>query len=384
MTDSLDLQKRYGLRRPNFLLNPLSDEDAEFFADRSDVNVGNIVDNLQIDLATGVPPKRLLWGPYGGGKTHTLLHTMKRLARLTPVHPIYVECPDLSKRATFLDLYREGIMRALSQDFVLDLFEKTRDKVGYAKREELLRKLKESLLDEELAKAVAILIDPTEQKRLLLWSWFSGVTVPRSDLADLGQTQDLSNAEPARLAQYLSIVGKLVKELENRTLIIILDEIDRLRAVGVETIVQFQTAFTRLMDPNQKHVAILVGLSAQNLADLPEVFQERTPVTSRLGKDAILQINYLDDVEVESFIKKIVNFIRDPQAPIDDLLKQAKASTNEMVDAELFPFTEEAIQALKLSLGREMTPREITLKMTRAAGKAHNHGKPVISEDVFS
>lgn len=383
MIDSLDVQKRYGLRRPNFLLNPLSDEDAQFFADRSDVNVGNILDNLQIDLATGVSPKRLVWGPYGGGKTHTLLHTMKRLSLLTPVHHVYVECPDLSKRASFLDLYREGIMRALRQDFVLDLFEKTRDKVGYAKREELLKKLKESFLDEELAKAVAILIDPTEQKRLLLWSWFSGVSVPRSDLADLGQTQDLSNAEPARLAQNIAIVGKLVKELQNKTLIIILDEIDRLKSVGIETIVQFQTAFTRLMDPNQNHVSLLVGLSAQNLADLPELFQERTPVTSRLGKDAILQINYLDDVEVEPFIKKIVGFIRDTTSPIDDLLKKAKDSTSEKVDADLFPFTEEAIQALKLSLAREMTPREITLKMTRAAGKAHNHGKPVISSDVF-
>ena len=383
MNDSLDIQKRYGLRRPNFLLNPLLDEDAQFFADRSDVNVGNIVEELRIDLSTGMPPKRLLWGPYGGGKTHTLLHTMKRLSHLTPVHHIYVECPDLSRRASFLDLYREGIMRALSQDFILDLFEKTRDKAGYAKREELLKKLKESLLDEELAKAVAILIDPTEQKRLLLWSWFSGVTVPRGELADLGQIQDLSNAEPARLAQYITIVGKLVKELENKTLIIILDEIDRLRSVGVETIIQFQTAFTRLMDPNQNHVSLLVALSAQNMADLPEIFQERTPVTSRLGKDAIIQINYLDDVEVEPFIKKIVNYIRDPSAPVEDLITKAKNTTVEKVDIDLFPFTIEAIDALKQSLGREMTPREITLKMTRAAGKAHNHGKTVISSDVF-
>lgn len=383
MSNSTDIKTRFGLRRPNFVLNPLSEEDADFFADRTGVNVSSIIDNLQIDLSTALPPKRLLWGPYGGGKTHTLLHTMRKLSSLTPVYPVYVECPDLSKRATFLELYREGIMRCCGQDFILDLFEKTRDRIGYAKREELLRKLKESLVDEELAKAVAILIDPTEQKKLLLWSWFSGVPVPRSDLAELGQTQDLTSAEPARLAHYISIVGKLVKAIEQKTLILILDEIDRLRSVGPETIVQFQTAFTRLLDPNQQHVSVLVGVSAQNFADLPDIFQQRTPVISRLGRDAILEINYLDDVEVEPFMKKIITYIRDNKANLDELITNAKNNTSEKIEKDFFPFTIEAIQAIKVAVGTELTPREITLKMTRAAGKAHNYGKFAIPSDAI-
>ena len=108
MNNPINIQNRFGLRRSNFVLNPLSDEDADFFADRTGVNVGTIIEDLQIDLATGLPPKRMLWGPYGGGKTHTLQHTMKKLSELTPIYPVYIECPDLSKRSTFLELYREG------------------------------------------------------------------------------------------------------------------------------------------------------------------------------------------------------------------------------------------------------------------------------------
>lgn len=382
MSQFADIKERFALTRSNFILNPLSDTDSDFFADRTSVNVSNIVENLRIDLSTDLPPKRLLWGPYGGGKTHTLLHTMRRLSSYTPVQHVYVECPDLSKDSNFMDLYREGIMRALTQDYVMDLFEKIRESIGFGKREDILKKLKISLQDEELAKACAILNNPTEQNKLTLWSWFSGVAVSKTELVELGQTQDLRSAEPARLAKYIEILGKLVKQVHNKSLILILDEIDRLRSVGVNTIVQFQTAFTRLLDPNQQDVSVLLGISAQNINDLPEIFQSRTPVTSRLGTDAILQINYLEDLEFEPFIKKIIEYLRDKNSNLKNLIDNAKKETTEEIKDEYFPFSLPAIDAIKVSVGREMTPREITLKMTRIAGKAHNHNKLVITSDL--
>ena len=382
MAEKVDIQTRFGLRRSNFIIDPLQDEDADFWADRTGVKVSNLIEHLQIDLATGLPPKRMLWGPYGGGKTHTLQHTMRKLSSLTPVDHFYIECPDLSKRSTFLELYREGMMRGIGQDFILSLFERTREKVGYAKREEVLQKLREELVDEELAKAVFILTNPSDQNKLLLWTWFSGVPVQRGDLADLSQTQDLTDAEPARLARYITIIGKLIKDLEQKTLILVLDEIDRIGFVGSDTIVQFRTAFTRLLDPNQKYVSILLGASAKNFPDLPDIFAGDGPIVSRLGKDAIMPIPMLDDIDVEPFIKKIIGFIRSPKADIGKLIADAKKTTAEEILTDLFPFTREAIEALKVSVGRELTPREITLKMTRVAGRAHNYNKLIISSDM--
>lgn len=380
------IQARFGLRRPNFILDPLSEEDADFFAPRSHVRVADIIENLQIDLATGLPPKRLFWGPYGGGKTHTLQNTMRKLHSIMSgaIQPIYVECPDLSKRSTFLDLYREGIMRSLGQDFILSILERTRDKIGYGKREELLRKLKDLLTDEELAKAVTVLIDPTDEKKLLLWSWISGVPVPRADLADLQQTQDLTTAEPARLAEFLKIIGKLVKELEDKVLVLILDEIDRVRSVGPETIGQFQTAFTRLVDPNQRHLSVLIGCSSQSPDDLPEIFAERGPVYSRLGRDKLLEIPALDDPDVQPFIREIVQYVKDPTADRIGLIRNAKAQVAESLDEPYFPFSGEAVGALKAALGNDMTPREITLKMTHAAGKAFNHNQSCVVSSMIS
>ncbi len=72
----------YGLRRENFILDPV--EDTDCFA-RTDIKTQILAENLDIDLVTALAPKRLFWGPYGGGKTHTLMRTMRELQLLTPV-----------------------------------------------------------------------------------------------------------------------------------------------------------------------------------------------------------------------------------------------------------------------------------------------------------
>ena len=106
------ISQRYGLQRENFILDPLKDTGC--FA-RDDIDTRVIAESLDIDLVTKLAPKRLVWGPYGGGKTHTLMRTMQELKQLTPIHSVRIECPDLSKKSRFHDLYREGIMRGLGQ-----------------------------------------------------------------------------------------------------------------------------------------------------------------------------------------------------------------------------------------------------------------------------
>ena len=141
---------------------------------------------------------------------------------------------------------------------MLNLLEATLQNVGMALREELLRKLRDALADEELSKAVVRLVDPGFNQ-LKLWAFISGVSLNRSDLADLGQTQDLTVAESSRLAEMLILLGKLTRDNLNKTLVLILDEMDRLQGVGPETIITFETGFRRLVDPNQNAVAVLIG-----------------------------------------------------------------------------------------------------------------------------
>lgn len=384
MNQQTTVEERFGLARSNFVINPVS--EADFWAPRSDVSIELLVENLRVDLVIGLAPKRFIWGRYGGGKTHTLHKIMRELEKITPIHPVHIDCPDLSRRSTFLELYRDGIMRSLGEDFVLGLFDASLEEIGYARREEFLRKLKETLGDEELSKAVARLQDPNFD-RIKLWAFISGVSVGKSDLPDLGQTQDLTSAESSRLAEMIILIGRLTRTNLGKTLVLILDEMDRLgppSGPGPETIMTFQTAFRRLVDPNQKTVSILIGCTAEARADFPEIFASEA-VMGRLGRDpgfGEIEIGGLVDPDVDRFIKSIIEHFRNPDADIASLIQSASSGTSETINEDFFPFTVEAIAALKGRLSQIMTPREVTLTMSRLLGKAYLLNKPVVTSDV--
>ncbi len=374
--------QQFGLRRDNFILDPLKDTDC--FA-RDDIKTQIIAESLEVDLVTGLAPKRLVWGPYGGGKTHTLMRTMDELQQLTPIHAVRIECPDLSKKSRFHDLYREGIMRSLGQDFIVGLIEEVVQLVGYARREELSARLKARFIDEELAKAAIRIFDPNFD-RLRLWRWISGVTMSRQDLDDLGQTQDLTETEAARLAEIICIFGRLLRDLRHKTLVLVLDEMERLRAIGAETITTFVSGFTRLVDPNQSSVSVLIGASAAVESEMVEVFSSNGPVISRLGAgpDSQIEIPALQDPDVDKFIKGVIKYLRAPDANVPNLVSIAANSTDEAITTDFFPFTDEAINSLKSHLTQIMTPREITMKMTRALGRAHRATKRAITTDCIA
>lgn len=374
------LERAFALARPNFILDPA--HDWECFA-RQDINVAAIVEGLQIDLVTRLAPRRLLWGPYGGGKTHTLYRTLNELGKLTAVHAVRVECPDLSKRSMFNDLYRDGIMPVLGEETVIGLFERAIEQVPVARREEYLRRLRESLGDEPLSKAVAQLMNPNFE-RLRLWAWLSGVPLSRGELNDLGQTQDLASAEPARLAEMVILIGRVMKRVDGKILVLCLDEMERMKAVGADAIATFVTGFTRLMDPNQRDVAVLLGCSAALFDDMPDLFGRHGPVVSRLGPQATIEVPHIPDPDVDGFVRKVIAFVRAPSAPTKELATAAQKTTPEHIDLDFFPFSTEALQAMKSRLSRDMTPREITIAMTQAAGRAHLASRLCVTSDLMS
>src|SRR6266705_6213801 len=379
-TSEESLEQAYGLKQPNFILDPA--RDTECFA-RKDIKVGAIVEGLQIDLVTQLAPKRLLWGPYGGGKTHTLYRTLGELGKLTSVHADRVECPDMAKRSTFNDLYRDGIMPVFGEEAVISLFESAIEQVPVARRDEYLRRLRESLGDEPLSKAVAQLMNPNFE-RLRLWAWLSGIPLSRGELNDLGQTQDLASAEPARLAEMVVLIGRVMRRVDGKTLVLCLDEMERLKAVGPDSIATFVTGFTRLMDPNQREVAVLLGCSAALFDEMPDIFARNGPVVSRLGTQATIEVPHIPDPDVDGFIKQVIAYLRKKDVDIGALIGKSKPSTKETLDSDFFPFTTEAIQAMKSRLTRDMTPREITIAMTQSAGRAHLVGRNCVTSDLMS
>jgi hypothetical protein len=371
----IPLSERYGLRSDNFILDPVKDTDCFALIGPDPTE---IAEGLDTDLVTGLAPKRMFWGPYGGGKTHTLMRTMRELEKLTPIHAVRVECPDLAKKSRFHDLYREGIMRALGEDLVIGLIDDAVRSVGMARREELTEKLRDRFQDEEVAKAAIRLIDPNFDS-LRLWRWISGVPLSRADLDDLGQTQDLTQTEAARLADLLALVGRLMQEFRSKKLVLVLDEMERLFQIGQETITTFVSGFSRLVDPTQAEVCVLIGASAILQSELVEIFSENSPVVSRLTGENIREVSYMHDEDLDRLIEAVITYRRSDAADIQSLVTNAQAVTGETIEVRFFPFTTPAVEALKSRLTNAMTPREITMQMTRALGRAYRGDAPVIT-----
>lgn len=371
----------FGLKRPNFILDPHT--DAEFYAPRTGVDIPILLEGIQINLITERPPKRFFWGMYGGGKTHTLFHISWQLEKLLPIEPIYVECPSVPKNSTFLDLYHDGIMASMGQDFVIEMFKKLLDSMGTVRFEEVLIKLKDILQDEELSRAVASLLGARPDKELIFWRYISGVSVPSRDLNELNLTQALSETIPSRLADIIIVIGRVLKRIKGKTLVLILDEIDRLKSVvdnfGAST---YEEAFRRLVDENQRDVAIVMGCSAVNLRELPDFFgSEQSAVLSRVGTHNLIPITEISSDDVDNFIKRIIEYIVDKEIA-KKKIEEHKTKTKEKLDLEFYPFTKEAVEALKGTLRGIMTPREITQRMSDAAGKAFLMKQLIITKSI--
>lgn len=273
-------------------------------------------------------------------------------------------------------------MRGLGEAFVIGLMEEVVRKVGFKRPEELRAELTGWFGDEEVGKAAEQLYNPNFD-RLKLWRWISGVGMSRADLDLLGQTQDLTQAEAARLADLIVMLGRLLKRLRGHTLVLILDEMERLNIIGHEVITTFISGFSHLVDPNQREVSVLIGASAVLQDDIVEIFSGTSPVMSRLGDDVKIEISALQDQDVDQFVEKLLRFVRKKDFDVAAAIQAMETSTNETLNTRFYPFTQETVEAMNAKLGT-LTPRAITMQLTRALGRAYRRRLDVVTTECVA
>jgi hypothetical protein len=378
----MEIKERFGLKRNSLLLDPIQDSD--FYAPRSGIDVTELVDTLRVDLEAGITPKMVFWGPYGGGKTHTLGKVQKSLQKLVNVNCIYIRCPTLSERATFAEFYQSTFTDGLGENFTIKLLEELCDKLirQYGLRDQRVNEeMRKILGDEELAKASSHLSDRSFDASEL-WRWISGVKLSLAELKRLGVTRSLCDVEPLRLAKIIESIGKLTKFLQDKTLVLAYDEMERISDLRPEAVLTFRTALTHLMDPGQTTVSIFMAYTAASFREIPELM--KGPVIDRIGgekSEAVREIPSLDPSDVESFVKAILKYLRSPEVDVRQRIS-AKGEMNETLTEELYPFTKEALDEIKGRIA-SLTPRLIMLTLTRAMSRAHLQNKNVVSSDFI-
>jgi hypothetical protein len=379
----MEIKERFGLKRNSLLLDPI--EDSDFYAPRSDIDVNQLVESLRIDLEAGITPKMVFWGPYGGGKTHTLGKVQKSLAKLTPVHCVYIRCPTLSERDVFAEFYQTTFSDGFGEDFTINLLWELCDQLikKYGLRDTRVDSEMRSILgDEELAKATSHLSDRSFEKGEL-WRWISGVKMSPTELKKLGVARSLYEVEPLRLARFIETIGRLLQHLQGKRLVLTYDEMDRIKDLKAEAALTFRTAFTHLMDPGQPYVSIFFGFSADSTKGIPELM--KGPVIDRVGgevSESVKEIPTLDPKDVEAFIIGVLDYLRDPSADIESMVKKAQKETKEKLTKQLYPFTEEALAEMKGKTAK-LTPRSIMFTLSRAMSRANIQNKNAVTREYI-
>ena len=380
--DNLSVKDRFKLKENNFIIDPK--KECRFFSERQEVDLDSISNSLRTDIVTDLAPKRLIWGTYGSGKTHTLYAVADILETLSvkennekpSILVIYIEAKILSKNATFLDVYSDFINK-IGKQRIENLFSMVYSKIIH-KYEALQRNqdnIKEFIEKDipnlyiDLYQIIAV-SKSFNAPLSTIWRWLSGENIPTKMLDDLGIETDLTKGDPSTLVEILISIAKLFDNYENQTLMILLDELDRWDNLNSEAASSLEMGFMKLCDQNQQNISLVLSLSASQFIENESILAFLTlPVIQRIGHHNIINIPNLTEKEAKALMYKVITHRREKDIDLESILKNSPKG--EKFTKKSYPFSEEALEQIISNTQMYLVPRNLLQAMTRSAGQAH-------------
>jgi hypothetical protein len=281
-------------------------------------------------------PKIFLTGPYGSGKTHTLFHIKHFLTGQGP-HPvevIYFDIGPMKAKTHYSHLHRSFLDR-LSRDRVkqlVDIF------VSRNVGPDLEATLKQYFPTADVANAMRGLSFGSTQS-LPAWKWLVGENLSDDQQQMLSLTKNLT--EPGELIEVLFSVGKLMKSVDNRKIIYLVDETEELgRVTNADASASFEWALRQLADNDNKNIGFVFAARATGGEELPFILNSEA-IKSRIGENSIIDIPHFGGVQdVKGFVMDLLaNLIDGEQA--GDKIHRAGLDTK----VEFFPFSESSLDS---------------------------------------
>ena len=376
MVEKVTLREYFGLKRPGFVLIPES--DFECYAARCEEK-SLLLNRIQAAYDVESAPRLLIWGVYGGGKTHTEFFVGNTLLKEYGNDFAYIVCPDLDKGATFLELYKEIINQIeLQIGKIRDLLRRYLLKVGDAK-------FAVFFANQDTANVCSNFLSTAEstENATRAWRWLSGEQVSPSEAISLGARGALS---PRDAVKFLIKIGDMHSEITNRKIVLLIDECEKIgqNVKDSYSLGTFETAFREISEEFQKSLGFIVACTAADYDAVGLPFNSAA-VSTRIGEGNFIQISLLTNEELKPFITDLLKYVvdsKEKEKKIQSLKEQGVS-----VDDDYFPFTEEAIKRVATyaeeDIGRK-TPRVISDLLNDAATEAKKLAKNLIDEEAVS
>jgi len=334
---------------------------------------------IEEQMIRGRPPKSVIFGDYGIGKTHMLFHIKYYLEKSYPNKTcvVYLKLPALDVDSTFQILHQR-IMESVGMSVIQDLVKRLSLMLSGPN---LMRDLIQFFGDENFAKA-ANSLGSYGNLAIEAWRWMCGIELPDASQGNIGVTRNLE--QPADYVMVLENVGKLFRESskeESRTLILLIDECEDLGKIKrPDAVTNWEHALRELSTNN--YIGMIFALSTDQTS------WSKTPI---LGKDAI----YTRIVENElgkyllmppiGSVENVRKFVEGMLTLIDKKCAAAKIKDNNLsISVDTYPFDADALHAIErfvVETPKRRRPRYIIAVLNKLGVHAFKNKKFYLTGD---
>jgi len=395
VTESAELQDinwtQYGLSdRQSLLIDPKNPDEANIYVGREDVLAKIDEKTSAASHKLGAPLRFVFFGDYGSGKTHSLFKAAQ-LAKEKKIKErsvyeygntagLYVKI-SAPRSKTFSDIYRDVVNEAIGKNVFLGWIKDFYDKMeiqlelrgtNTAEREEKIERYFFGKLNfnvNELAKLIVrfapLPSDSIEVNEI--WQWMAGYTCKPEVMKKFGINEDNTNPNTA-MKNLVGIFELFNTTYEDKILILMFDECEKLANLGEKELVSYDEAFRTMIEYTD------VGLFFTETAagDQAGKLFSRESIKSRLGPNFVPLKTIADvdttneDHDARGWIKKYLEAARPDGDGWKQRVKEAIDELGEDFDGgiteELFPFTDKCAKEAISAIGAPaspITPRSI-------------------------
>jgi hypothetical protein len=374
------MQEWFGLKEGHRDLKIETDTDARLFFGRHELNK-QLHAILRRSFRTGSPPKMVLYGGWGVGKTHTMRHLEYVIETNDdfPAIVVFVELPDITSKSTFQVAHAAfldalGLPRA--QNWVLQF-----QTLHPGDAQDLIQDFTQS---GDISTAFRNLLVPGEGSRIA-WDWLRGLAISAGDARLVGLPPSLSQSNA--FVKVLEMFGRLAKEIDQKLLVFMLDEATKLSYVSnTDAVNHWTNALKALADQQMKQVGFVVSGSWVETDEMALPLQDEQVVT-RFGDPNYILLQSLDEVDTKAFIESLLG------EWVDDVARErlngefASQADGEDVAAASFPFTERGLDtaaAYACRQGGYTTPRDIQVTLDVLLNRAIDDGRHILSSSYLT
>ena len=331
------------------------------------------------------PPKSVLYGNYGTGKTHTLYHIKYHLEKTFPgkLYTVYLKLPALQKNGNFQVLH-ERILETLTQAKIQELVIQFQQRYSGPN-------LKTELIDffnKNVDFAEAILrMGLSGPACTDAWRWMMGESLDQNGLKNIGVTRNLN--QPSDYVSVLRNIGKLFKEgptkkEDQKTILLLIDECESLGKIkDVNAEGHWEYALRELADPSNHDIGFILTLTADvgTHKNLPQV--GKNAIYTRIVEDELGIYQILSDIgeqkDVRQFMDDLLEVLVDHKCAKTKIDKQKLPIKN----IETFPFTEDSLKTFTkwfLESPQRRRPRFIISMLNKLGMYALRKEKPYFDD----